>query len=138
MARKKEVNAQLKLDANFKVLVPDELKACFQKDLKRGELSLSIDVELGSVTMGNSIYPNDLKDGGVSFEELKDGFWEVSVKGSKLLEMNPEYDQDFIDAMQGGKTLPVVVSYVGDNDSNEYYIEGSESKKLAIGSAQLQ
>lgn len=138
MAKKKEVNALLELNADFKVLVPGNLKASFEKDLKRGELSLSIDIELGSVSMGNSIYPDDLKDGGVKFEELKDGFWNVTVKGSKLLEMNPEYDQDFIDAMKNGKSLPVVLNYIGDNDSNDYFIDGDEAKKLKVGSAQLQ
>lgn len=137
MAKKGAVKLIIQLDSEFKVLVPKELKSSFEKDLKRGELSMSVDNVVGSMEFNRSIYPDHVKEGALTFSEEKNDYWHVSVKGFVTAELDPSFDKELIDALADGKSLPALMNYVSDNDCNWYHIDGDDSKTIEIGTTTL-
>ena len=120
----------IKFDVDFECLIkvnPDG-KDAFFRDLKRKELSLSVEFVLGDVSHGLQIYADEFKN-GVNFHELDTSTFKVSAKDI----IQREYDAETYAQLQAEGSVPLLLTSVGDLDVNYHYIDGSEGKTIEIG-----
>lgn len=141
MAKKKGPLLIIKISEKFNILVPEKLETILENELRRGEVSLSIDINVESTSFSQYIYQDDLKRGVFTIENRGDGYWNVCVEGEVVKDLDPSFAKKLIEALDGGKTLPVLMSSIGFSDPEDVYscfVDGDEQKTITIGLAQLK
>jgi hypothetical protein len=138
MAKKKiQIDSNLVLNGKFNIKIPKDLKTAFEKELKRGELSLSIEIHYNDLIGMQNIYSDDITNGGLIFEKIDNDFYKVEVTGVVNKKLESEFDKELIEFLKLNKSHVIVASYIGDNDSNWYYIDGDENKTTAVGTIDI-
>ena len=94
MAKKKiEIDSNLVLNGKFNIKIPKDLKSAFEKELKRGELSLSIEIHYNDLIGMQNIYSDDITNGGLIFEKIDNDFYKVEVTGVVNKKLESEFDK---------------------------------------------
>ena len=128
---KKVAKGELIFDLGMECIikVPDEHRKCFEKDLRDGELALSAALEVDGSSSGMSIYPDHVDD-VFKFEKIDPSSYRLIIKGKyKTVD-------DFNDLPKLKKLLTVpklMLEFVSDRESNWYYIDGDEDRKVELG-----
>jgi hypothetical protein len=132
---KKAAKGELIFNLNIECIikVPDEHRKSFEKDLKRKELSLSGALDVDGSSLGVNIYPDHV-DGTFTFEKLDPNSYKLVVKGK----YKTQDDFDDLPKIKKLSSVPeLMLEYVCDLDSNWYYIDGDEDKKVELGTLVL-
>ena len=138
MAKKKiEIDSNFVLNGKFNIKVPKDLNSAFEKELKRGELSLSIEIHYNDLIGMQNIYADDITNGGLVFEKIDNEFYKVEVTGVVNKKLESEFDKKLIEFLKLNKSHVIVANYIGDNDSNCYYIDGDEDKTIVVGTIDI-
>ena len=123
--------------AAFAVKVPAECKDVFLKDLARKELSLSIEMEYGDSTSGQSIYPDDMKSGLLEFNTISGQECNVKIDGVVERVVHIDVDKDLIEYLRSNSEIEVRLNYVGDLSYNHYYVDGDRNNNIVIGKCEV-
>ena len=130
MAKKtKGVELQFDLSGSCKIHVNPNFKASFERDLKRGELSLSTSLQVGDDVFNFDIYANDV-EGTFKFEPIDKKSYKLVLKGTYE---TIDDTGDLAPLKKLSSPPELLLDYVGDHDVNSHYIDGDEDKKLKIG-----
>ncbi len=130
MAKKASKVAQVNFDIDFscQIVINPKGIASFERDLKRGELSLSLTYYVNGAMKGCSAY-SDKISGGLNFEPAGDGKYVVSAKGRFSVNDSFGILPKIIAA--GGADL--ILEFVSDHDAHEHFIDGDQLKTFVIG-----
>lgn len=130
---KKEIKSKLTFDSKFNIKIPNKLSSFFEKELKRGELNLSLEMHYDDFIGLEEIYTDQFKDGGLIFEKVSNELYTVEVKGYVHKNLDSEFDSELIKFLQKNGRLDILTNSIGDNNSNQYYVDGDEDKKIIVG-----
>lgn len=129
MAKKPKGEFNFDLDVNCLIRVPKEHLKSFQRDLKKGQISLTASLEVGSESLGFDIYA-DYIDGKMQFESVDPENYRLTIKGK----YRTSDDFNALPAINKLSEKPKLkLDFVSDLDSNWYYIDGDEDKKIDMG-----
>lgn len=137
-SKSNDVFINMELDSSFEIGVPKEQEDCFNADLKRSELNLSVDINVNGVSFSYNIYPDHVTNGVLEFKPKKDGLCTVTIKGIVSKEIYPDSDSELLDEINQSGSLPVVFTSLSDSECNDYYVDGDEDKQITIGKAVLK
>jgi hypothetical protein len=126
MAKKQKYYLEYKLKAEFSVHIDPDGRTMLVNDLARGEVGLSLNYTIGSVTYGASVYPDRIKGGELTFTQISDETLQVTASGSYFANLDPEWEQDAIDMWQSLDALKVHSNQVFDSEPTSHYINGSD------------
>lgn len=126
MAKKQKYFLEYKLNAEFSVHIDPDGRTMLLNDLARGEVGLSLNYTIGSVTSGVNVYPDGIKGGELTFTQMSDDILQVAVSGSYFRNLDPEWEQDAIDMWQSLEALKVHSNQVFDSEPTSHYINGSD------------
>ena len=127
MAKKQKYFLEYKLNAEFTVHIDPDGRTMLLNDLARGEVGLSLEYTIGSVTYGANVYPDGIKGGELTFTQISDDTLQVAVSGSYFRNLDPEWEQDAIDIWQSLGSLKVYSNHVFDSEPTSHYINGSDN-----------
>ena len=116
------------VDFSCKIRVSENGTKSFDRDLKRGELSLSLVYYVNGAMNGCSAYP-DAISGGIRIEALSPSEYTVSAKGS----FSTKDSFGKLPEILKADTTELIFEFVTDSDVNEHFIDGDSSKTLVIG-----
>jgi hypothetical protein len=128
MAKKLKYYLEYKLDATFSVHIDPDGRAIFLNDLARGEVALSLNYTIGSVTYSANLYSDGVKGGELTFTQMSDETLQVALSGSYFQNLDPKWEQDTIDMWQSLGELKVHSNHVFDSEPTMHYINGSEDE----------
>ena len=127
---KKPPKLTFNLDFTCEIEVPAESRKAFEKDLKRGELSISAELTLGSEVNFFNIYSDNV-EGSIAFGKISDTRYSVSAKGAYVT----DDDSGILAVISKLKATPkLILTSVSDSEPNSYYVDGDEDKTVEIGS----
>jgi hypothetical protein len=136
MAKKKLRSEKIEMTAEavFKLVIPTENQAAFERDVKRGEICLNAQVRDRGLIFFMEIYPDHFTDGGIEFGEFSKNGCSVKVSGKVVKD---EGNEDLISALQKNATLSLFFADVSDSNVNSYYKDGDDSDTFELGKIRL-
>ncbi len=135
--KKKKQQVKLNLNCEFVVHVPEENLKKYSEDLKRGELGLTLQVEVNEVFYNYSIFKDYIKDGKFDISPVKNGKSIISITGYNLQDIDEKSEKDLFLALTKSGHLQIEAVDIYDSDANSYYIDGDSDKTQKIGEMNL-
>jgi hypothetical protein len=128
---------EMAVNASFSLIVPRKNQAGFEKDLKRGELSVNAQVLHGDFVLFIQIYPEQFTEGGVNFGKFSGDACQVEIAGKVLREIDPEHDADLITELSKAGSLSLVLTDISDSTAEPFYKDGDDSAEVRCGTVRL-
>lgn len=114
-------------DFDCDITIAKELQKTFLSDIKRGEYSLDISIELNDhLTIGTGLYPDHFTSGVLSLIHVEGDKFRLECRGAAPRAIDPNFDKDLVDALSKGDLVVVPVS-LSNSDAESADIEVSSS-----------
>lgn len=129
---------RMNLDAQFKISVPSDTVQKLMLEISKGEACMSVKVPYGDgIEYMLSVYIDHFKDGDMKILSYDNGMANFIVRGQVILDLDPNFDAEFIQALKEEGAISVKCTDVCDNDVTNYYIDGNDEINLNIGECAL-
>jgi hypothetical protein len=139
MAKKKLRSEKIEMTAEavFKLVIPTENQAAFERDVKRGEICLNAQVRDRGLIFFMEIYPDHFTEGGMKFGAFSKDGCSVKVSGKVVKDIDRKSNADLISALQKNSSLSLFFADVSDSNVNSYYKDGDDSETFELGKIRL-
>lgn len=115
------------LDFDCSITVPKDLQKTFFSDIKRGEYSLDVSVEINdSLTMGIGLYPDHFTTGALSLTHLDGAKFRLECRGIAPRAIDPNFDKDLVAALSRSD-LAVTPLSLSNSDAESVDLEAASS-----------
>jgi len=115
------------LDFDCSITVPNDLHKTFLADIKRGEYSLDVSIELNDdLTMDMGLYPDHFTGGALSLTHLGGDKFRLECRGAAPRAIDQNFDKDLVAALSKSD-LEVTPLSLSNSDAESVDLEASSS-----------